>query len=110
MKESRFHSVRKQLEAYGESWKKDHEEAMQCRDLEDFLAVGVSVYQLIKNREQSWHNLVFEGQIEYDAEEEQELAALHEGWMETAKQASMILPVAFSQMGRTGSLWARIQP
>lgn len=91
MTEARFQSVRKQLKAYGESWKKNHLEAIQGRELEDFLAVGVCMYHLIKNREQSWAARVYDGEIEYDPEEEQELATLYRGWMETANETLDVL-------------------
>ena len=50
----RQHSpVYRQLEAYNEVWKRDHAEAMACRDWEDVIAVGVSIFQMLREREES---------------------------------------------------------
>ena len=42
-----------QLNAYVESWHDDHRAAMQSADWADMIAVGLSVYHLLRGRDQS---------------------------------------------------------
>ena len=51
----------RQLEAYEESWKKDHAEAMECRDWEDAIAIGVNIFHMIQERDEAWREQVFRG-------------------------------------------------
>lgn len=44
--DAKFRSAHKHLEAL-EGWEIDHSAAMECYDLEDWLAVGVSVYDVV---------------------------------------------------------------
>ena len=59
--ERRRSPVYRQLEAYGEFWKRDHTEAMACRDWEDAIAVGINIFQMLQQREQAWREQVFRG-------------------------------------------------
>jgi hypothetical protein len=88
--------VRRQLTAYAESWKQDHDAAMRCRDVEEVVAVGVSTYALLHDREQSWRDRVFRGTDEYSAEDD---AAQREGyrlWLATT-EAILVRVVALEQ-------------
>jgi hypothetical protein len=81
MTPTRFAPARRQLEAYEESWKQDHDAAMLCRDTEDFLAAGVAILQLLEWTEESWRDRVFREVDEYRAEEEEVLLRCYRDWL-----------------------------
>jgi hypothetical protein len=81
MTPTRFAPARRQLEAYEESWKRDHEAAMLCQDTEDLLAAGIMVVQLLYRTEQSWCDRVFRGVEAYDAADEAILLQCFRDWL-----------------------------
>ena len=54
-------------------WKAQHIEAQACFDLEEHLALGVSLFDLLRDGEDTWHRRVLEGKIAYNPRH-------HEGW------------------------------
>jgi hypothetical protein len=92
-------ALRRQIAAYEESWKADHEAAMRCRDVEDVLAVGIMTFQLLERREQSWRDRVFRGTEDYRAEDD---AATREGfdrWLATTEALLNRVAVLEQQFG-----------
>jgi hypothetical protein len=57
--------VYRQLEAYEETWKSDHKEAIECRDWEDAIAIGINIFHMLAEREQAWRDQVFRGATPY---------------------------------------------
>lgn len=80
--EKRLSPVDRQLEAYRESWHKDHEAAMQCRDWEEVIAVGVSTGRLLQMREEAWRERVFRGTLEYDPADDHTLREQFTLWLD----------------------------
>lgn len=78
---TRLAPIQKQLEAYEESWREDHKAALRCRDVEEVLAVGTMIFQLIQRLEQSWRDRVFRGTEEYTAEEEAAIQRYYRAWL-----------------------------
>jgi hypothetical protein len=81
MTPTRFAPARRQLEAYEESWKQDHEAAMLCQDAEELLAAGIMVVQLLDRTEQAWRDRVFRGVEEYDPVGEATLRDCYRLWL-----------------------------
>jgi hypothetical protein len=57
--EKRHAPLRRQLDAYAESWKSDHLAAQECFDWEDVIAVGLSSGSAIDRVEGKWRDRVF---------------------------------------------------
>ena len=76
-----------QLNAYVESWHADHRAAMQSADWADMIAVGLSVYTLLRGRDQSRRERIFRGITPFSAEDD----ALHRDslstWLSTTRAA-----------------------
>jgi hypothetical protein len=84
--EGRRSPVYRQLEAYGESWKLDHDQAMACRDWEDAIAVGINIFHMLRDREQVWRDQVFRGVIPYSEDDNLDHQARFANWLRTTKQ------------------------
>ncbi len=85
--------VYRQLEAYRESWRKDHEDAMACRDWEDAIAVGVNVCRMLQEREQAWRDQVFRGAIPFAGEDDADYRERVALWLETTDEVlANVLP------------------
>lgn len=85
--------VYRQLEAYEETWKRDHTAAMVCRDWEDAIVVGVNIFQMLQQREQAWRDQVFRGTLAYAEEDNLDHQARFENWLVTTTTVlSAILP------------------
>jgi hypothetical protein len=78
--------VYRQLEAYGEAWKRDHSEAMACRDWEDAIAVGINIFHMLQEREQVWRDQVFRGAIPYAEDDNLDHQSRFANWLETTKE------------------------
>ena len=59
-----------------EGWKKDHDEAIKCYDLEDFLGTGVRVADGLALMDEQYRARVFSGKEAFDT-------AYHDRFMET---------------------------
>jgi hypothetical protein len=91
--ERRLSPVNRQLEAYGEFRNRDHQEAMNCRDWEDAIAVGLSVFRMIQEREGAWRSQVFRGVVPFSDADDRDFRARFESWLDTTKEfANEILP------------------
>lgn len=77
--------VYRQLEAYAESWKPNHAEAMACRDWEDAIAVGLAIYRMVWERQHAWRDQVFRGVIPYSEEDDRDHQARLANWLGTTK-------------------------
>ena len=72
-RERRPSPVDRQLEAYRESWQKDHDAAMRCRDWEELIAVGMATCRLLQEREEAWRERVFRGTLDFDDADDRDL-------------------------------------
>lgn len=73
--------IARQLETYAESWKKDHLEATHCWRLEQALAVGLSLFDLMKEQYQAWRRRVASGEEEFSADEDKAMRKYLEWWL-----------------------------
>ncbi len=98
--EKRRSPVYRQLEAYGESWKQDHSEAMACRDWEDAIAVGISIFRMIREREQAWRDQVFRGVIPCSEDDYFDHLGRFASWLDTTNEVlAQILPELEKRFG-----------
>jgi hypothetical protein len=76
----------RQLAAYGEFWKRDHHAAMKCRDWEETIAFGLSLYSFHQEREHLWREQVFRGTIPFSAQDDETYQTQLKGWLEVADE------------------------
>jgi hypothetical protein len=89
-----FSPVQRQLAAYEEAWRADHDEALRCRVEEDLLAVGVMLFHLLRRIEQTWRDQVFRGLREYSPEEDAAHQQHYRNWLRTSETSlSRLLPL-----------------
>jgi hypothetical protein len=81
--------IRKQVQLCDEAanaWRPDHDDAMQCRDLEEWLTILVAAYDLAVQRDEDWRLNVFRKQEPYDAIVHGEINATFEAWRVAAQK------------------------
>jgi len=92
--------VKRQLEAYQESWKEDHSAAMACRDWEDAIAIGINIFHMLQEREQSWRDQVFRGTLPFSKEDDLDHQGRYTDWLDTTKEVlATILPELETRFG-----------
>jgi hypothetical protein len=84
--ERRRSPVYRQVEAYEESWKRDHDAVAECWGWEDTIAVGISTGSLIERVERSWRDRVFRGVEDYCEEANTFFRALLDLWLRITDQ------------------------
>jgi hypothetical protein len=85
MPDVRFSHIGRHLDVYEEPWQREHDQVKECFRLEDRLAEGVSVFQLISRIDENWHTHVSKNPSDYDADVEKAIARLYERWLRAAK-------------------------
>ncbi|MEW4568506.1 hypothetical protein AB1L88_11635 [Tautonia sp. JC769] len=76
--------IEQYLAAYSEQaerWKLDHDEAMACVDLEQFLVLGLTLAFSIDMIDTNWRTAMLAGQVEYDPAEEAEIQGRYRSWL-----------------------------
>ena len=92
--------VYRQLEAYEESWKRDHKEAMACHDWEDAIAVGVNIFRMLQDRQQAWCEQVFRGTAAFSEADDLDHRTRFANWLETTREVlAEILPELETRFG-----------
>lgn len=64
-----------------EQWRQDHAAAMSCRDLEDTLAFGLSLWQQLTTAEARWYASIEAGEAPFSEAEETAFAKLYALWL-----------------------------
>ena len=59
-----------------------HAQAMECRDCEDYLRLGLQAFRWLRTAHQHLQEDVLLGKAAYDDELEQSLTGLYESWLE----------------------------
>lgn len=85
----------RQLNAYVESWQTDHHEAMKCADWEDVIAVGISVYNLLRGQDKFQREMIFRGVVGHSVENSMIFRDCLISWLETTRSilATQIIPL-----------------
>jgi len=75
--------AKKMLSAYTEieSWKFDHDVAMDHLDMEETIAWGNRLFQGLSESEAIWHAHVLEGKIDFAQTEVDEIKANYRAWL-----------------------------
>lgn len=78
--------VRRQLDAYEESWRQDHEALRTCWAWEDAVSVGMSCYSLIEEVTEAWRTRVFRGTEPESDTANDAYFHLYEDWLKVTEQ------------------------
>src|SRR5690606_16090765 len=62
-------------------WKNNHAVAMECRDCEEFIAIGIKAFRSIENAEKDFWELANADQVEYTTEAQSTIDMLYQSWM-----------------------------
>jgi hypothetical protein len=84
--ERRRSPVYRRLEAYEESWKQNHDEALACRGWEDAIALGIKLFHMLREREQAWRDQVFRGTIPYSEDDNLDQRTRFADWLATTRE------------------------
>jgi len=76
----------RQLAAYGEFWKNEHQAAMNCRDWEEAIALGISLYDFHRQREEHWREQVYRGVVPCSDRDDEAFRQQLRGWLEVADE------------------------
>ena len=87
MPKPRSSPIERQLTAYEEGWRQDHEEAIRFWDFQENLSVGIAIYQTIAQRSSSWRQRVSLGIEPFRPEDEQEVRNLYVWWLNSCQHA-----------------------
>lgn len=69
------------LSAGAEAWKRDHQDAMFCREIEEAVSIGLAILANIRRRSDRWADDVERGKIPFSWEEARDLDELHKWWL-----------------------------
>jgi hypothetical protein len=70
-----------QKQAEDEQWKGDHEDAMKCRDLEEFISIGLGLFNSMKERAYAVQDAIARGSLGYDPDISQAFIDGYKQWM-----------------------------
>ncbi|MBI3821660.1 MAG: hypothetical protein HY289_03160 [Planctomycetes bacterium] len=87
-KGNHYSGIDRQLEAYAESWQRDHDAAKECWVLEDLVSIGLSVCGLLERAERAWRERVFRGVVEFDQEMNDKCRRLWDHWLGVTKKVA----------------------
>jgi hypothetical protein len=87
MKTPRCSPIGRQLQAYEEGWKADHDEAMQFWAFQESLSVGIAIFNVITRRDATWRGRVSRGIEPFSSEENEEVLGLFQWWLRCCDMA-----------------------
>jgi hypothetical protein len=80
----RARNARRQLETFEEAWQQDHAEAMQCRDFEASIELGVWVFDYLDHVYQTLREQIYRGITEGTPELTESEKTCYERWLHVA--------------------------
>ena len=79
-----FRTAKKHVDSYSEesaNLMAAHDEAMDCRDCEAFLQMGIDAFDWLMRADRAYHMAMYRSEIDHDPKLEDALARLCEGWL-----------------------------
>lgn len=71
-----------QQQAAAEQWNGEHETAMQCRDLEELIGIGLSLFNSLKERAHAVQDGIVRGAIQYSPEISEAFVEGYQDWLQ----------------------------
>jgi hypothetical protein len=80
----RAKNARRQIDVFEDAWLQDHSEAMNCRDFEAELEMGVSVFDFVDHVYQTIRDQIYRGLLEASPESAEDEKSCYERWLKVA--------------------------
>jgi hypothetical protein len=80
-------SLHEHLSVYQAMWDRADGAGMEQKEVEGWLRVGLSLYDMIRAMDERWSQAVREGQLAQDGAEAEELRRLYADWLRPAEAA-----------------------
>jgi hypothetical protein len=77
----REHLLLYQQQAKNEQWKSEHQTAMKCRNLEEYIGIGLSLFNLMKQRAYDVQDCLARGSMRYDEEMSRPFVEGYREWL-----------------------------
>ena len=76
------------LKAYAEAepWKKDHDAAMRCFEMDEVIELGNLAFRFLSYVDAAWQERVAAGKIPYTEEDDRQIGKLYETWVNITEQ------------------------
>lgn len=94
-----FDTARAQVSLFSNQSKglRHHHEAMECRDCEDFLQIGIDAFSWIERAHENLRRRIYEGTATFDPEVEDALTTLYESWLLSCTDAEKWISIQQSR-------------
>lgn len=99
---SALNVVRSAIGSYkseAEEWKRNHHEAIQCYDFEDFLQVGIGLFHAITEFDERHRGRVLAGDVEFDPGHSHEIRSAYTWWLEPCDDITAHLTMLRQKFG-----------
>lgn len=90
MNEIAMRAAEREVTAYGIQFAEimeQHNLAMECRDCEDFLRMGIEAFTWIERAWQNYQQRIFDGQTNHNPEVEKRFTELYQNWLKPCDDA-----------------------
>jgi hypothetical protein len=91
--------ISRHLEAYEEGWKRDHDEAMHCRDFEEALAFGIAIFCALVQVDVARRHRVERGLEGPDPDEDEGMRESFRRWLRPCAQVLAALKTLEGKFG-----------
>jgi hypothetical protein len=88
----RANPVYAQLSVIDEQWKRNHVNAMEYRDFEEWLAFGIETLERLFRFDEGWRGDVLSGAVPYDPDLDADIRKSFEQWLTTSRVAASHIP------------------
>lgn len=68
-----------------------HLQAMECRDCESFLQLGIDAFDWLNRADEEVRKLIYAGKIQYDKEFDEALLFMYQRWLHTCEFAKQLI-------------------
>lgn len=97
--------IDRQLEAFGEPWQLEPEEA---RDGEDMIVVANNLFLMLKEREEAWRDRVFRGAVAFSPEDDSDHRDRYSRWLEATERILSTVGRSADTIAGDGQLVSRV--
>ena len=78
--------IKDQVEAYGESWKREHETVKEVSALEGVITIGRMLFSLLEKLFELWSNAVYRGTVETTVEASELFQGAYRVWLNVVRE------------------------
>ena len=100
--------IDRQLEAFGEPWQLEQDEARDSRDGEDMIAVANNLFHMLREREEAWRDQVFRGVAAFSPEDEFDHRERYTRWLEVTERTLLTIGQSVVEIAVAEQLRSRI--